>query len=120
MLGHNSRVRLNQTHANGYSDPADDFGIGVIGSATGNVIDANTVTGNTQGIYVAAGARATTVRENTVLGNPAIQTANDRPDIRALDIVNLAPAGETTFERNVCLSAVNAPCPVIAEPRPPE
>ncbi len=76
--------------------------------------------GNTQGIYIAAGARATKVRENTVVGNPPIQTANTRPDIRALDIVNLAPAGETTFERNVCLSAVNAPCPVVTAPRPQE
>ena len=88
-------------HGNGYSDPADDFGIGVIGTATGNVVDTNVVTGNTQGIFVAATARGTTVRENTVVGNPPIQTANTRPDLRALDIVNLAPAGETTFERNV-------------------
>ena len=64
-----------------------------------------------------AGARATVVRENTVVGNPPIQTANTRPDLRALDIVNLAPAGETTFERNVCVSALNAPCPVITPPR---
>jgi hypothetical protein len=60
------------------------------------------------------------VRENTVIGNPPIQTANTRPDVRALDIVNLSPAGETTFQRNVCLSAVNAPCPAIAAPRPPQ
>ena len=56
------------------------------------------------------------VRENTVVGNPPIQTANTRPDLRALDIVNLAPDGATTFERNVCLSAVNAPCPVLVPP----
>ena len=103
-------------HGNGFSDPADDFGIGVIGTATGNVIDENVVTGNTQGIVVQAGARETTIRQNTVVGNPPIQTSNTRPDLRALDIVNLAPPGQTTFERNVCLSAVNAPCPVITRP----
>ena len=65
-----------------------------------------------------AGARATVVRENTVVGNPPIQTSNTRSDLRALDIVNLAPAGETTFERNICLSALNAPCPAITAPRP--
>lgn len=32
-----------------------------------------------------------------------------------MDIVNLAPAGQTTFERNTCLTAVNAPCPVVPE-----
>jgi hypothetical protein len=67
-----------------------------------------------------AGARATVVRENTVFGNPPIQTSNTRPDLRGVDIVNLAPTGETTFERNVCLSAVNAPCPTLTAPRPPQ
>jgi parallel beta-helix repeat protein len=86
----------------------------VIGTATGNVVDGNIVTGNTQGIVVMAGARSTVVRENTVVGNPPIQTSNTRPDLRGLDIVNLAPTGETTFERNVCLSALNAPCSVNA------
>lgn len=65
-----------------------------------------------------AGARATVVRENTVVGNPSIQTSNTRPELRGLDIVNLAPSGETTFERNLCLSAVNAPCPALTAPRP--
>jgi hypothetical protein len=76
------------------------------------------VTANTQGIVVFAGSRATIVRENTVVGNPPIQTSNTRSDVRGLDIVNLAATGETTFERNVCLSAVNAPCPTIVTPRP--
>ena len=107
-------------HGNGFSDPADDFGIGLIGTATGNVIDENIVTGNTQGIVIQAGARATTIRQNTVVGNPPIQTANTRPDLRALDIVNLAPSAETTFERNVCLSAVNAPCPTVTRPQAPQ
>ena len=66
---------------NGFSDPADDFGIGVIGTATGNVLDGNIVAGNTQGIVVSRPPRGrTTVRENTVVGNPPIQTANTRPD----------------------------------------
>ena len=67
-----------------------------------------------------AGTRATVVRQNTVIGNPPIQTSNTRPDLRALDIVNLATAGETTFERNVCISAVNAPCPVVTRPQAPQ
>ena len=90
----------------------------MIGSATGTVVDENIVTGNTQGIFIAAGARNTTVRENIVVGNPRIQTAITRPDVRMMDIVNLAPAGETTFDRNTCLTAVNAPCPVVPAPRP--
>ena len=83
------------------------------------MIEENTVSGNTNGIYIAAGARENLIRENLVVGNPAIQTGNARPTAQAVDILNLAPEGQTTFERNACLTAVNAPCPVI-EPRRPQ
>jgi hypothetical protein len=53
------------------------------------------------------------VRQNIVVGNPAIQVSNVRPDTRAVDILNLAPADQTTFERNTCLTSINAPCPVV-------
>ncbi len=111
MIGHNSRVRLNATQGNGYSEPPDDFGIGLIGVASGNVIEENTIPGNTNGIFIAAGVGTNVVRENIVVGNPAIQTGNTRPNVQAVDILNLAPAGRTTFERNLCITSVNAPCP---------
>jgi parallel beta-helix repeat protein len=118
VLGHNSRVRLNAAHGNGYSEPADDFGIGLSGAASGNVVDENSISGNTNGILIAAGARDNVVRDNVVVGNPGIQTANTRPTVQAVDILNLAPAAATTFERNVCLTSVNAPCTPV--PRPPQ
>ena len=111
MIGHNSRVRLNEAHGNGYSDPPDDFGIGIQGGATGNVIEENIITGNTNGIYIAAAAGENLIRENIAVGNPAIQSAATRPTVQAADILNLAPAGRITFERNVCVTAVNAQCP---------
>jgi parallel beta-helix repeat protein len=114
VIGHNSRVRLNESHANGYAEPSDDFGIGLIGTPSGNVIEQNNVSGNTNGIYIAAGAVDNLVRENVVLGNPAIQSA--RPNVQAVDILNLAPAGRTTFERNVCVTALNAPCATATRP----
>lgn len=88
----------------------------MIGTATGNVVDSNNVTGNTNGILVAAGTRQTMVRQNVVLGNPGIQVANTKPDVQAADIVNLSPTGQTTFERNTCLTSVNGPCPAIQRP----
>lgn len=111
MIGHNSRVRLNETHGNGYSEPPDDFGIGILAGATGNVIEENSITGNTNGIYIAAAAGENIVRENQAIGNPAIQTSATRPTVQSADILNLAPAGRITFERNVCVTSVNAPCP---------
>lgn len=82
----------------------------MIGSATGNVIELNTVTGNTNGIFLGAGSRQTLVRENTVVGNPAIQVGASNPDVLGVDILNLAPAGQTTFYSNVCVSTRNASC----------
>ena len=120
MIGHNSRVRLNATQGNGYSEPPDDFGIGLNGAASGNVIEENTVSGNTNGIYIAPGATNNLVRNNIVVGNPAIQSGSTRPTVQAVDILNLAPAGQTTFERNVCITSVNAPCPATSGPRPPQ
>jgi parallel beta-helix repeat protein len=113
VVGHNSRVRLNTSHSNGYSDPPDDFGIGLVGTASGNVVEENLVTGNTNGIYIAAAVGRNVVRDNAVFGNPPIQVAATRPDARALDIVNLAPVTQTDFDRNRCLTALNAPCPVV-------
>lgn len=86
----------------------------MIGTGSGNQIDENTVSGNTNGISLAAGTRETVVRQNTVVGNPAIQVDNSLPSSRAVDILNLAPAGANTFERNVCVTSVNAPCPSIS------
>jgi parallel beta-helix repeat protein len=114
VIGHNSRVRLNEAHANGYAEPADDFGIGLVGTPSNNVIEQNNVSGNTNGIYIAAGAVDNVVRENVVLGNPAIQSA--RPNVQTVDILNLAPEGRTRFERNVCVTSMNAPCPTASRP----
>lgn len=75
---------------------------------------------NTNGIYVEPGTSNNVVRDNVVVGNPAIQTANARPGVQSVDILNLSPAGQTTFERNVCVTSVNAPCPALAAPRPPQ
>jgi parallel beta-helix repeat protein len=83
----------------------------LIGTASGNVIEENSISGNTNGIYIASGTADNVIRSNVVAGNPAIQSA--RPAAQAFDIVNLAPAGRTTFERNVCVTSQNAPCPTL-------
>ena len=75
------------------------------------MIEENTITGNTNGIYIAAAAGADNViRENVAIGNPGIQTAATRPTAQAVDILNLAPDGRVAFERNACITSVNAPC----------
>ena len=94
-------------------EPPDDFGIGLVGTANNNVVEENVVTGNTNGIYIGATVGKNTVRANTVIGNPAIQLSVTRPEVRALDIVNLSPAQQTVLERNKCVTSINAPCAVV-------
>lgn len=80
-------------------------------------MEENTLAGNTNGLYITAGVRSTVVRDNVIMGNPGIQSGNNQPAARHADIVNLAPAGAVTFERNVCITAVNAQC-AATTPRP--
>jgi len=72
-----------------------------------NEIEDNKVTGNTNGIILAPGVVGNVVRRNFVVGNPL---PDDAPGV---DIRNGATVGANTIEDNVCLTAVNAPCPAI-------
>jgi len=86
----------------------------VLGTGSSNVIEENTVSGNTTGVFIGTGARATLIRANTLFGNPPIQVGVSAPEPGAADIVNRSPAGETTFERNVCVTAINATCEAVS------
>jgi parallel beta-helix repeat protein len=117
-----NRIRLNVVSGNGYSDPTEnDFGIAIqVGSD--NLIEQNTVVGNTIGIRLGAAAARTALKDNLVFGNPPIQVSNSFPGttgIRA-DIRNLSPDGATSFENNSCLTYVGAgpnPCRIYPVPR---
>jgi parallel beta-helix repeat protein len=91
-----------------------NFGIGLIAATdTGNVIEGNTIVGNANGIYLAAGVQGNIFRGNTIVGNPPVQVAIDHGSSSGADILNLATAGANAFEGNVCLTSVNAPCAFI-------
>jgi len=77
------------------------------------VIEENTSVGNSNGIYLVAGAQGNTVRRNVLAGNPPIQVGVDRPADTAFDIKSLAPAGANAFVGNICLTSINAPCPSV-------
>jgi hypothetical protein len=78
------------------------------------VIEENEVLGNTNGIVVVAGVQGNVFRRNVVVGNPPIQVSNSFPaGPKGVDIRNGAVPGTNTFEDNVCLTGVNAPCPAL-------
>jgi len=93
---------------------ANNFGIGLVAANdTGNVIEDNTVVGNTNGIFLAAGVQGNVIRRNLVVGNPPVQEAVDHTSTIGVDIKNMADDGANTFRGNVCLTSVNAPCPAV-------
>jgi len=108
----NNTIRYNLVSGKGYSGPPEnDFGIAVA-FGDHNLIEKNTVVGNTTGIRLGGTVVGNLVTENVVVGNPPIQVSNSFPG--GADIRNLSPAAANTFERNFCLTYLGAgptPCP---------
>jgi hypothetical protein len=63
------------------------------------------------------------IRANVAVGNPPIQQSTSLPTASGVDIWDQsAPGNGNSFAGNVCLSAINAPCPAFssgAVPRKP-
>jgi hypothetical protein len=120
MVGNSRRNRVlrNQLSGNGYVRPAasqdPNFGIGIL-SGGENLIEENIVTGNVTGIRISANNATTgnVIRANTIAGNPPILASNNAPENTpfGFDILNQSAAGANTFENNLCVTSMNAPCP---------
>jgi parallel beta-helix repeat protein len=77
------------------------------------VIEDNTLVGNTNGILLNAGVERNTIRRNVVTGNPALQISVDYASNPGVDIRNLSGNETNTFQSNICLTGVTAPCPAL-------
>jgi hypothetical protein len=79
--------------------------------------------GNANGIVVFNAATNSAVRQNVVAGNPPIQQSNSVPTGGGVDIWDQsAPDNHNVFLGNLCVTAINAPCPNVsagATPRKP-
>jgi len=95
-------------------EQGNNFGIGLItASDTGNVIEDNTLLGNSNGVFLAAGVSGNVIRRNLIIASPPVQVSLDHPSASGVDIKNLADDGANTFRRNRCLTSINAPCPAF-------
>ena len=74
------------------------------------------------GIVVFPPATGTVVRGNVVVGNPPVQVSVGISGSAGVDIWDQSARGQTVFDRNVCVTSINAPCPslsTVALPRRP-
>jgi parallel beta-helix repeat protein len=78
-----------------------------------NVIEDNTIVGNTNGIVLVNGVEGNIIRRNVVTGNPPVQVSVSFPNDVGVDIKNLASPDANVFKNNLCLTSVNAPCPTL-------
>ena len=84
-----------------------------------NIIEANSAVGNANGIVVFPLAANNAIRQNVAVGNPPIQQSISVPTGGGVDIWDQSPRGATTFDKNLCITAVNAPCPGLAPSQVP-
>ena len=93
----------------------NDFGVGLIGTSSGNLIEHNTISGNANGILIQSTAAGNTIRENIAAGNPPSQVSRTYGPV-GFDIKDDAATNgaRNTFERNWCITYAGpgpSPCP---------
>jgi parallel beta-helix repeat protein len=93
----------------------NDFGMGLIAGSAGNLVESNSLTGNTNGLLIQAGAAGNIIRSNIIVGNPPSQLSRTYGTV-GFDIKDEATANgaRNTFERNWCISYSGpgpSPCP---------
>jgi len=83
----------------------NDFGMGLIGTSSGNVIEHNSITGNSNGVLIQAPASGNTIRENIVAGNLPSHMSRTYGPI-GFDIKDEAAGNgaRNTFQRNWCIT----------------
>jgi parallel beta-helix repeat protein len=101
----------------------NDFGMGLIGTSSGNVIEHNSITGNTNGVLIQAPASGNTIRENIVAGNLPSHMSRTYGPI-GFDIKDEAAGNgaRNTFQRNWCITYSGpgpSPCPNLPAVTPP-
>ena len=117
---HNNRILRNFFSGNGSvsgSAGNNDFGVGLVGPSSGNLLQENAIGGNTNGVLIQAAASGNVLRRNIIAGNPPIQVSATSGAAIGFDIRDLSPAGANTFDDNLCLTYFGAtsppPCPNI-------
>lgn len=116
---HDNRIRRSEFAGNGSTAPGppggtpNDFGVGLVGTSSGNRIEENGIGGNINGILLYPLTQGNLIRKNVIAGNPPIQVSSD-PAV-GVDIRDFSAAGANRFEDNLCITYTGPlnppPCP---------
>jgi hypothetical protein len=134
-----NRIRHSEFFGNGSASPGpggpcatpagvpNDFGLGLVGTSSGNRIEENGFGGNINGVFVCPGAGSlpsfgpNLIKDNVIAGNPPVQVSADHQgaDPVGSDIRDFAPPTATRYRNNLCLTYLGAttppPCPNVPE-----
>lgn len=101
----------------------NDFGVGLVGSSNGNIIEENGIGGNINGLALFPIGTATPmgnlIRKNVIAGNPPMEVSADNPTMNPVgaDIRDFSVPGSNRFEENLCITYTGghtpSPCPSI-------
>lgn len=105
------------TSKNAGSTNSNNFGLGLIGTSEGNLVEKNKIGGNINGLLISS-PRPNVIRRNLIAGNPPTQVSKDFGKAIGADIQDATTAGTVSdFAENYCLTYAGnlnpAPCPGI-------
>jgi nitrous oxidase accessory protein NosD len=116
-----NRIRRNHYYGNGSiatgapTGTPNDFGVGLVGASSDNVIEDNNIGGNINGIIVFPLTARNLIRRNIIAGNPPVQVSVTAGSPIGVDIRDASPPGANTFADNHCITYEGAtfppPCP---------
>ena len=93
----------------------NDFGVGLVGASSNNLIEDNSIGGNINGILIFPATSGNVIRRNIIAGNPPVQVSVTAGTPVGVDIRDASPAGANVFHENLCVSyegaTVPRPCP---------
>lgn len=121
---HDNRIRRSELAGNGSIAPGtpagtpNDFGLGLVGDSSGNVIEENGIGGNINGILLFPATRGNLIRKNVIAGNPPIQISAGSDPAVGVDIRDFSAPGANAFEENLCITYTGAnPSPCLKLPQ---
>lgn len=111
-----NRIRRNHFYGNGSVAPGgaplagipNDFGVGLVGTSSGNVVEENSIGGNINGILLYPATAGNLIRENLIAGNPPVQVEVSAGTLVGYDIRDASAPGANTFQDNHCITYLGA------------